>query len=100
MEHSKRKLPAEMAASSADPRSAWDVKRLFYSVKKDDVTRIRLLEIGRGETRIVAESETGASLVTAAPDGKSLLLSSFTEESNIWRLSLAHLRMRPSFRAM
>ncbi len=82
----------EMAFGSA---SASGVKRLFFSVAIDGAEQINLLTTDSGRVAPIANPETGSRIVAADPDGRSILLSSAREESNIWRVGVADATEAP-----
>jgi TolB protein len=84
--------------TGVDERSiVWlpEKKRLFYGAITDGVMQIFLLDIDRGRTDRLTATETDSSVVDAAPDGRSVILSSAREESNLWRVNLSDAQESP-----
>lgn len=73
---------------SSDAAWAAETKRLFYSVTNDDVSQIFVLNPASKESIPLASPETASRIVGAAPDGHSILLTAFREESNLWRVGI------------
>lgn len=67
-----------------------DTRRLFYSVRQNDITNVCLLDIATGGRKVLAEFEDAASVESADPKGRSLLISSSKDESHIWRVGIAN----------
>ncbi len=90
--------PAEVAKGTGEVESfAWlpDKKRFFYGAEIAGVQQIFVTEIGSGRAVQITASETDNSIVDAAPDGRSVILSSTKEDSNIWRVNIADGRESP-----
>ena len=65
-----------------------EAKRLFFSVINDGASQIMSLDVAARQSRVLASPETSSNVIAAAPDGKTLLLSSAREEGNLWRVDL------------
>lgn len=65
---------------------AWlpEKNRFFYGAAVGDIQQIFLAEIGSGRSIQITSSDTDSSVVDASPEGKSIILSSAKEESNLW----------------
>ncbi|MEO7538933.1 MAG: protein kinase [Pyrinomonadaceae bacterium] len=62
--------------------------RLFYSATQDGVSQVFMTTIGSGGSSQITRSETDINVVDAAFDGRSILMSSAKEESNLWRVGV------------
>ncbi len=69
---------------------AWvpEKKRFLFGSTIDGVPQIFVTTAGSGRNDLIATPETDSNVVDAAPDGRSIILSSGKEESNIWRVNL------------
>jgi eukaryotic-like serine/threonine-protein kinase len=93
--------PAEVAAGAGKfEGAAWlpQSKRLFYSATVDGVLQTFVTDIGSGRSRQITASETDASVVDASPDGKSIIITSSKEESNLWRVAVQDAQETPVIR--
>ena len=79
---------------------AWlpEKKKLFYSATADGVLQVFVSEIGSGRTGRITASETDTSIVDASLDGKSIVVTSAKEESNLWRVGVSDTQESPIIR--
>ncbi|MBK9528357.1 MAG: PD40 domain-containing protein [Acidobacteria bacterium] len=73
--------------------------RFFYSALVDGVFQVFLIDGSATPARITA-SELDISVVDAAPDGRSIIVSSAKEESNIWRVNVSDGQEAPASRSV
>lgn len=74
---------------------AWAGDRLFFATIFDSAARVMSTTISARKTLPVSALETDSSVVDASFDGRSILLSTSKEESNIWRVDVADSRESP-----
>ena len=84
-------LEAVKGVGSKAPEIAWapEKKRLYYSISGNEAPQIFMVSTDSGHNTELASPETISSLVDASADGRSVILSSAKEESNLWRVSVA-----------
>lgn len=72
-------------------RLAWiaEKRRLFYSTTTDGIREIFAATIGGSEKVLLSRPEGNTTVVDASADGRSVILGSAREESNLWRVNLA-----------
>jgi serine/threonine protein kinase/sugar lactone lactonase YvrE len=70
---------------------AWaaEGRRFFYTAPVNGVSQIFLAARGEEKGRQITNSETPSSVADVSFDGRSILVSSTREESNLWRVSLS-----------
>lgn len=85
--------PIELAkgVGKIDKYIAWvpESSRLYFSETIEGVSNIFVTTAGSGANERIGAPETESSVVDASPDGRSILLSSAKEESNLWRVTSA-----------
>ena len=85
--------PVEIAKGQGklDKYVAWtpEKARIFFSTTIDGVSQIFLTMTGSGKNQRVATPDTDSSVVDVSSDGRSIILSSAKEESNLWRVNFA-----------
>ena len=89
---------AEVATGSGKVDGvAWlpEKKRLFYSATVDGVLQAFVTNVGSGRGAQITASETDTGVVDASPDGKSIIVTSAKEESNIWRVGVSDAEESP-----
>ncbi|HQZ96757.1 MAG TPA: protein kinase [Pyrinomonadaceae bacterium] len=74
-----------------DKYIAWlpEKGQLFFSTTADEVQQMFATTSGSGVNERIATPESESSIVDAAPDGRSIILSSAKEESNLWGVPVA-----------
>jgi eukaryotic-like serine/threonine-protein kinase len=80
-----------------DDGFAWlpEKDRLYYSATVDGVQQVFVTRIGSGGGVRITAGETDTSVVDASPDGRSIVINSAKEESNLWRVGVADGRESP-----
>jgi Tol biopolymer transport system component len=74
-----------------DKYIAWlpEKNRLFFSATVDGVQQMFATTAGSRVNERIATPESESSIVDVAPDGRSIILSSAKEESNLWAVPAA-----------
>ncbi len=80
---------------------AWlpEKSRFFYSSIVDGVFQVFLID-GSAMPERITSSELDVSVVDAAPEGRSIIVSSAKEESNIWRVNVSDGQESPASRSV
>ena len=77
--------------------AAWlsDKNRLFYTAATEGVMQAFVTNVGSGHSQQITAGETDTSVVDASPDGKTIIVASAKEESNLWRVGVVDSQEAP-----
>jgi len=82
---------AAKGAGEIGSELAWlpEKNRLFYSSNSEGVEQVYFLDTSSQRTVKITAAETDNAVVDVSSDGRSIIISSGKEESNLWRVSAA-----------
>jgi serine/threonine protein kinase len=69
--------------------------RIFFSTASGQAAQVMALDTASGRAEAVAAPEMNSSVADVSPDGRSIVLGSSKEESNLWRVNVADGRESP-----
>jgi len=90
--------PQEVAAGEGKVEGfAWlsAKNRIYYSASFNDIIQVFVTEVGSARSTRLTASETDSGVVDASQDGRSIIVSSAKEESNLWRASVGDAQEAP-----